>query len=88
MLMGLALSNSHVANAFYLPAHMLSLCRFPLSPNVRMIADVSLFVGGYCITDPCVRTHTIQYLEKVDEVIKWKTKALIGTLKREWNGQD
>ncbi|QKD55147.2 uncharacterized protein FOBCDRAFT_250864 [Fusarium oxysporum Fo47] len=44
--------------------------------------------GGYCITDPCVRTHTIQYLEKVDEVIKWKTKALIGTLKREWNGQD
>ncbi|KNB10528.1 hypothetical protein FOXG_10703 [Fusarium oxysporum f. sp. lycopersici 4287] len=69
MLMGLALSNSHVANAFYLPAHMLSLC-------------------GYCIRDPCVRTHTIQYLEKVDEVIKWKTKALIGTLKREWNGQD
>lgn len=53
-----------------------------------MIADVSLFVGGYCIRDPCVRTHTIQYLEKVDEVIKWKTKALIGTLKREWNGQD
>lgn len=28
MLMGLALSNSHAANAFYLPAHMLSLCKF------------------------------------------------------------
>lgn len=25
-LMGLALSNEHVLNAFYLPAHMLSLC--------------------------------------------------------------
>ncbi|SCO44172.1 uncharacterized protein FFMR_07384 [Fusarium fujikuroi] len=69
MLMGLALSNSHVANAFYLPAHMLSLC-------------------GYCIRDPCAQTHTIQYLAKVDEVIKWKTKALIGTLRREWDSQD
>ncbi|KAH7163804.1 hypothetical protein DER46DRAFT_605059 [Fusarium sp. MPI-SDFR-AT-0072] len=69
MLMGLALSNSHVANAFYLPAHMLSLC-------------------GYCISDPCVRIHTIRYLEEVDAVIKWKTKSLIGTLRREWNEHD
>ncbi|RGP64183.1 hypothetical protein FSPOR_8001 [Fusarium sporotrichioides] len=51
MLMGLALSNSHV---------------LPPAPN----------------------THTICYLEKVDEAIKWKTKALIATLKKEWNDQE
>ncbi|KAH7182310.1 uncharacterized protein B0J16DRAFT_343504 [Fusarium flagelliforme] len=65
MLMGLALSNTHVVNAFYLPAHMLSLC-------------------GYCIKDLCEQTHAISYLEKVEEAIKWKTKGLIATLKREW----
>ncbi|KAG4288466.1 hypothetical protein FPRO06_06118 [Fusarium proliferatum] len=67
MLMGLALSNSHVANAFYLPAHMLSLCMSAPQSKCEMIAD---------------------YLEKVDYVIKWKTKALIGTLRREWDNQD
>jgi hypothetical protein len=53
-----------------------------------MIADASLFVGGYCIRNPCVRAHTIRYLEKVDDMIKWKTKALIGTLKKEWDDRD
>ncbi|RSL68909.1 hypothetical protein CEP54_002589 [Fusarium duplospermum] len=68
-LMGLALSNEHVINAFYLPAHMLSLC-------------------GYCIRRPCERAHTIQYLQRVDDVIKWKTRRLIGTLEKEWEEMD
>ncbi|KAH7259873.1 hypothetical protein B0J15DRAFT_491311 [Fusarium solani] len=68
-LMGLALSNEHVLNAFYLPAHMLSLC-------------------GYCIRQPCERAHTVQYLQKVDEVIKWKTRRLIQTLEKEWEEMD
>ncbi|KAH6994695.1 hypothetical protein EDB82DRAFT_198951 [Fusarium venenatum] len=66
ILMGLALSNPHISNAYYLPAHMLSLC-------------------GYCIRDLCQRTHSIRYLEKVDEVIKWKTKSLIKKLKEDWD---
>ncbi|KAF4986608.1 hypothetical protein FDECE_15858 [Fusarium decemcellulare] len=68
-LMGLALSNEHVVNAFYLPAHMLSLC-------------------GYCIRHPCERAHTVRYLHKVDEIIKWKTKTLIETLETEWAEMD
>ncbi|RTE72763.1 hypothetical protein BHE90_012819 [Fusarium euwallaceae] len=68
-LMGLALSNEHVINAFYLPAHMLSLC-------------------GYCIRQPCERAHTIQYLQRVDDIIKWKTRRLIGTLEKEWEEMD
>ncbi|KAL2682367.1 hypothetical protein Neosp_006817 [[Neocosmospora] mangrovei] len=68
-LMGLALSNEHVLNAFYLPAHMLSLC-------------------GYCIRQPCERAHTVQYLQKVDDVIKWKTRRLIQTLEKEWEEMD
>ncbi|KAJ4243469.1 hypothetical protein NW762_014800 [Fusarium torreyae] len=64
MLMGLALSND-VTNAYYLPAHMLSLC-------------------GYVIRDPTERIHTIRYLGKVYDEIKWKTSALIGSLEKEW----
>lgn len=58
------------------------------SPNVKMATDVSLLAGGYCIRNPCVQTHTIRYLERVDDVIKWKTKALIGTLETGWASQD
>jgi hypothetical protein len=42
-------------------------------------------LGGYCITDRCEQTNAISYLEKVEEAIKWKTKGLIATLKREWS---
>lgn len=52
-----------------------------LTPNVRMTANC---LGGYCIKDLCEQTHAIAYLEKVEEAIKWKTKGLIATLKREW----
>ncbi|KAF5679451.1 transcription regulatory SNF2 [Fusarium heterosporum] len=68
-LMGLALSNEHAGNAFYLPAHMLSLC-------------------GHCIQNTCEREHTIRYLRRVDEVIKWKTSLIIDTLQTEWGQVD
>ncbi|CAJ0541125.1 Ff.00g078940.m01.CDS01 [Fusarium sp. VM40] len=68
-LMGLALSNEHTGNAFYLPAHMLSLC-------------------GHFILNPCVRTHTVRYLRKVDEAIRWKTSLLVENLQTKWDQED
>lgn len=83
--MGLAISNEHAGNAFYLPAHMLSLCKCR-RPTLNQLL---IFIpGGYCMRDLCARKHTVQYLEKVEDVIKWKTRLLIETLKKEWHDAD
>lgn len=44
--------------------------------------------GGYCIRGKLERAHTIGYLERVEEFIKWKTKAQIEALKKEWEDMD
>ncbi|EYB29718.1 hypothetical protein FG05_00011 [Fusarium graminearum] len=54
-------------------------------PTLYFIASVP---GGYCIRDPCEQTNAICYLEKVNEVIKWKTKELIATLKEKWHDEE
>jgi hypothetical protein len=84
--MGLALSNEHTGNAFYLPAHMLSLCMFTVNSCAVITNDAAS--GGHFIRNPCVRTHTIRYLRKVDEVIRWKTNSLVENLQTEWGQED
>ncbi|KAI1505641.1 hypothetical protein F5X99DRAFT_415737 [Biscogniauxia marginata] len=47
-----------------------------------------LSLCGFYIRNPLKREHTIQYLETVYEVTKFKTETLINTLKKEWTELD
>lgn len=81
--MGLALSNEAV-NAYYLPAHMLSLCKScRIRSHCRVTTDDS-FTGGHLIRHPLEREHTIKYLAQVRTIVQWKTGALVRTLREQW----
>lgn len=88
MMMNLALSNPESTNAFYLPAHMLSLCtKLPLccAKHLYMLTKLA---GGYCIKRGSQRRQTIYFLETVQRTIRWKTRKLIQSLQRQWEELD
>lgn len=63
---------------------MLSLCMF--TSLLSVITNDG--PGGHFIRNPCVRTHTVQYLRKVDEAIRWKTSLLVENLQTKWDQED
>lgn len=73
------------------PSTCLHTCSPSVFSSLWQLYDAILLTrstGGYCIRQPCERAHTVQYLQKVDDVIKWKTRRLIQTLEKEWEEMD
>lgn len=41
-------------------------------------------IGGYCISDPIQREHSLTFLRRVKGIMSWDTQHTIDTLQQQW----
>ena len=47
-----------------------------------------LGTGGYCITDPLQREHSLKFLQSAREALEYDTQGTIDLLKHQWDDLD
>lgn len=84
-IIGLAESNAWVENANFTACHILRTCN--VTPHFEEDAMLTR-TGGYCIRDSAQREHSLAFLRRVKEIMRWDTQQTIDTLQQQWNDLD
>lgn len=80
MVIGLALSNETVENAFFMACHLVHRCK----PPPHSYPTSLIKIDGYCLRHPAEQQGSLKFLAHVEKRVGWRTAWMVEELEQQW----